>query len=83
MMSTLVLYADTPQKNDVIFYTRVINSSAFDSCNENNCFVDFLADYSNSKSSKEQSNTKYIALKNNEFTKNDYIMVTVTSKQIN
>ena len=79
-ISSLILYADTEGINDVIFYTRVIDTKTYDSCTEYNCYEDLLADDdSKSKSSKTQNNTKFISLNKNELNRNNYIMVTVTS----
>ena len=77
-VSNLILYADTPGKNDVVFYIKVVETKAYDSCNVKSCFEDFLPTDSDT-SSKSQPNTKYITLETRQITKNNYIMVTVKS----
>ena len=77
-VSTLVLYADTEGVNDVVFYGRTVKSEAYDSCKIKSCFEDFLARETD-KSSSNQENTKHIEFKAMEFSKDDYILVTVKS----
>ena len=77
-VSTLVLYADTEGINDVVFYGRTVKSDAYDSCKIKSCFEDFLARETD-KSSSNQENTKHIEFKAMEFSKDDYILVTVKS----
>ena len=77
-VSSLVLYADTEGINDVVFFYRTVNASAYDACKDISCYEDFLA-RENDRSSVNQQNTKYFIFKSMEFNKENYIMVTVKS----
>jgi hypothetical protein len=77
-VSKFLIYANTPGKNDAKFYSKIVETSSFDSCKDSQCILNFFPE-SGDHSSERQENTKYYSFSEMGLNKNKYILIRVLS----
>ena len=77
-ISKLLLYANTPGKNDVRFYAKIIPATSFEECKDESCKRNLFPD-SSDLTSERQENTKYFAFPEIALSKDKYVVIRVMS----
>ena len=75
-VSKFLIYANTQGKNDVVFYSKIVEAQYFDACRDAQCILNFFPDKRDKTyTSENQENTKYYYFSEIGLNKNKYILI--------